>query len=465
MKMLKEILIAEATEYEFKLELEVKKPKSWLKTVSAFANGLGGSIYFGVADGGALIGLTDVKQNSYDISNLIKTKIDPGVTFFLEPIKEGDLVVLRLKIDSGTATPYFYSSDGNKIAYIRMGNESVQAPSNIMTELILKGSRRSFDALESEYEFAKEGFTYFSATYRHQTGLELELPKDFKSFGLMLENGNLSYAGAMFADHALVYQSRVFCTRWNGLTKGSLFEDAADDKEFSGNVFTLLENTKNFIQNNSKVKWRKTGHGRLDMPDYPQIAVHEAVVNAIIHRDYAILGSEIHVDIYDDRLEIVSPGGMTDGFLIQNLDINDLASMRRNPVLCDIFHRMKFMERRGSGLKKIRDAYTAEFAPVFRSTPQVFIVTLKNNNYDKNFVSDKKKNVSDKPKNVTDKMEQRHQHIIALIGQDGTITASELANETMVSERTILRDLTALRTAGRIDRNGTDSKGEWVVVD
>ena len=457
MKTLKEILIAEATEYEFKSELEVKKPKSWLKTVSAFANGLGGSIYFGVEDNGSVIGLSDVKQTADTISNFIKTKIEPGITFILEPIQEGTFSVLRLNVDSGAAPPYFYSSDGNKIAYVRLGNESVQAPSNMMTELILKGSRRSFDALESEFEFSKEGFTYFSAAYRHQTGLDLELPKDFKSFGLMLENGNLTYAGAMVADHSLVYQSRIFCTRWNGLTKGSVFEDATDDKELSGNVLTLLENAKNFIQNNSKVKWRKTGHGRIDMPDYPQTAVHEAVVNAIIHRDYAIRGSEIHIDIYDDRLEIVSPGGMMDGFRIQGLDIGDVASIRRNPVLCDLFHRLKFMERRGSGLKKIRDAYTQELAPEFRSTPQVFIVTLKNNNYP-NFVTDKTKNVGDK-------IEKRYQRIIELVKQDGTITASGLAAEIKVSERTILRDLMALRNFGRIDRNGADSTGNWVVIE
>ncbi|MDR2579474.1 MAG: hypothetical protein LBC85_00575 [Fibromonadaceae bacterium] len=197
----------------------------------------------------------------------------------------------------------------------------------------------------------------------------------------MAVDNKLTYAGALFADQHAVYQSRIFCTRWNGLTKTSKFE-ADDDAEFEGNAIKLVENALGFVRNNSSVKWYKTGSGRVELPDYPQEAVYEALVNAIVHRDYVIKGSEIHIDIYEDRLEIVSPGGMADGKRIQDMTIESIASVRRNPVLCDIMHRLKFMERRGSGLKKIVDAYPADITPEFKSTPQSFIVVLKNLNYD-----------------------------------------------------------------------------------
>jgi predicted HTH transcriptional regulator len=168
-------------------------------------------------------------------------------------------------------------------------------------------------------------------------------------------------------------------------------------------------------------------------------------------------------------MEIVSPGGMIDGFKIQELDINHVASMRRNPVLCDIFHRLKLMERRGSGLQKIKDAYTPEFEPKFMSTPQTFVVSLKNNNYgksdtDKNFVTD---NVTDilGRKNVSDKIEKRYKRILELLKQDKTITVNSLATEVKVSERTILRDLATLKEQGRINRNGSDVFGEWIVAE
>jgi ATP-dependent DNA helicase RecG len=129
MKTLNQMLIAEATEYEFKSELELKKPKSWLKTVSAYANGIGGSIYFGVSDDGHVLGLTDVQSNAEQISEFIKNRIEPATTFQLHPLTVEDKEILRLEIKSGQSTPYYYSGDGNKLAYIRLGNESVPVPS------------------------------------------------------------------------------------------------------------------------------------------------------------------------------------------------------------------------------------------------------------------------------------------------------------------------------------------------
>lgn len=94
------------------------------------------------------------------------------------------------------------------------------------------------------------------------------------------------------------------------------------------------------------MKFIKKDTYREDKPDYAQRAVMEALVNALIHRDYIVLGKEIHIDMFDDRLEIQSPGGMFEGKPIQERDITTIGSMRRNPVIADIFHRMKYMERR-----------------------------------------------------------------------------------------------------------------------
>ena len=123
------------------------------------------------------------------------------------------------------------------------------------------------------------------------------------------------------------------------------------------------------------------------MPDYPERAALECLVNALIHRDYMELGSEVHIDIFDNRMEIYSPGGMFDGSLVQNLDTDLVASKRRNPIIADIFSRMKYMERRGSGFKKIKGDYQyaynyrQDLAPKFQSTATSFFVTLYNLNY------------------------------------------------------------------------------------
>lgn len=188
-------------------------------------------------------------------------------------------------------------------------------------------------------------------------------------------------------DQHTVYNSRMFCTRWNGLEKGSIFDDALDDKEYEGNLIYLLNSGCEFIRNNSKVRFSKSARYRVDKPDYAERAVTEAVVNALIHRDYIVMGSEIHIDMFDDRVEIVSPGGMFEGAPIQECDINRIRSVRRNPVIADLFHRMKYMERRGSGLRKIVSeteklpGYTEACRPEFFSTATDFRVILKNVNY------------------------------------------------------------------------------------
>ena len=123
------------------------------------------------------------------------------------------------------------------------------------------------------------------------------------------------------------------------------------------------------------------------MPDYPDRAVLECLVNALIHRDYMIAGSEVHIDIFDDRMEIYSPGGMMDGSLVQELDTDHVPSKRRNPIIADVFSRMNYMERRGSGFRKIKADYhravnfREALEPRFFSDRNNFIVTLFNLNY------------------------------------------------------------------------------------
>lgn len=138
-------------------------------------------------------------------------------------------------------------------------------------------------------------------------------------------------AGALLADDFPIHQSRIFCTRWNGLTMTSGLGEALDDAELEGSVIGQLKDAVAFIRNNSHKRWWKESDHREELPDYPERAVTEVICNAIIHRDYQELGSEIHIDIYDDRMEVYSPGGMIDGLLIQQLNPLSVPSKRRNP--------------------------------------------------------------------------------------------------------------------------------------
>jgi ATP-dependent DNA helicase RecG len=465
MPTLNQLLIAEATEYDFKSTIELNKPRSWLKTVSAFANGVGGSIYFGVSDDGKILGLQNLRTGAEKVSELVKARIEPAVNVFLEPIQIEGKDLLRLCVPGGANTPYYYTGDGNKIAYYRIGNEAAPAPASILNELLLKGLNQTFDTLKTRYRFSDYSYTLFEATYKLKTNNAVEKPKDYYSFDMLSDNDTLTFVGALFADQCPIYQSRIFCTRWNGLKKGGIYVDALDNDEFQDNAMSLLTDALKFIRHNSSEKWKKTGSGRIEMPDYPSEATHEALVNALVHRDYMIKGSEIHVDMYDDRIEIVSPGGMPDGKRIQDLNLDDVPSIRRNPVICDIFTRLKLMERRGSGLRKIIDAYPADFPPSFRSTEQSFIVTLPNLNYGKVFTPSGDDIGVVGVENGDDAgVETKIGEILNAISAEPRATQKRLAELTGLSTRTVSRAIKELRDAGILRRVGSDRAGRWEIV-
>lgn len=318
-----ENLIGETTEYEKKQSLEIKKPKSWCKSVSAFANssGTGGTLIFGISDDDQIIGLKDAKRDAEIISEQIKERLNPIPEFNLKFYNTNDgKILLVLDVFAGEQTPYYYDAGGALTAYQRIGNQSVPVSSVKLKELILKGSSNSFDSLQSKFNFDEMSFTKLKSTYKQRTGNSFE-ESDFVSFGILNDIGKLTNAGALLADDSPVRHSRVFCTRWNGFDKAPGIIDAVDDKEFSGDLINLLQNSLDFVLNNSKKSWMKTSNGRIEMPEYPERAVLEGIVNALIHRNYLEIGSEVHIDMFIDRLEIYSPGGMYDGTKVQDRDI------------------------------------------------------------------------------------------------------------------------------------------------
>ena len=378
--------IGEGTLYDKKEKLEINKPKSWLKTVSAFANGLGGTLIFGISDKDEIIGLDNYKKDSENISEIIKTKIEPLPKVTLKHYLIEDKNIIILFVHSGKETPYYFTEGGHQTAYIRLGNESIPAKNSDLINLILKGKNRSYDSLGTDIKKDNVSFTKLKSLYYLKTGNEFT-DSDLESFGLVNKDNFLTNAGALLADEPIIKHSRIFCTRWNGLDMTSGIEEALNDNEFEGSILLLLQNAENFIKVNTKKKWKKGNESRIEMPDYPERAIQEVLVNAIIHRDYAVIGSEIHIDIYDDRIEIYSPGGMFDGSFIQEQNIMEISSLRRNPIIADLFNRVHLMERRGSGLKKIISSYqnainyTQEKEVEFKSTQKDFKVILKNLNY------------------------------------------------------------------------------------
>ena len=450
-------LIAECTAYDFKVTLEEKRPKSWLKSISAFANGLGGSLFFGIENDGIVKGLDDVQHVCETISSRIRDYMDPLPEVEMIPHDIDDLHILQLKVHAGHYTPYYYVGDGQRITFVRVGDESVPATAEQMVRLVLKGSNKTFDSLHTDYKAEDYSFTILANTFKDRTKQEWN-KKYLLSFGLVTSAGNLTNAGALFADDCPLWQSRLYCTRWDGTEKG----DAINDAEFTGNVLMLLREAMNFVKSNTKRGWEKLSNGRKNKPEYAERAVFEAMVNHFIHRDYTVMGSEVHLDIYDDRLTVISPGGMYNGMLIQDLDIKDVSSERRNPILANVMAQLDYMEKRGSGLTRIcnetkaLEGYKDELKPKFKSTPTQFQTII--------FASSDTLNVGDHGGDVSEtKLTERQQKILNLIKECPTITGKQMSETLSVSQRTVERDLSTLKEKGVLAREGKDNDGIWII--
>ena len=447
-------LIGETSEYDKKLKLEMKKPKSWCKSVSAFANTYGGSLIFGISDDNQIIGLENPDKDAEIISEMIKSRLDPIPEFKIRFQKEEDKVLLIVDILKGEETPYYYSGDGVLEAYVRIGNESVKASSTELKRLVLHGRNTTFDSQNSMYKVEDYAFSKLRERYKKWTGQSFN-DKDLISFGLATKDGYLTNAGALIVDESPIHYSRVFCTRWNGLTKSGGTMDALDDAEYSGSLISLIENGEGFIKRNAKMMWRKTANSREELPEYVERSYHEALVNAIAHRDYLVNGSEVHIDIYDDRIEIYSPGGMPDGSVIQDRDPTTVPSTRRNPVIADVFNRLGYMERKGSGFAKILDNYafqinyTEEKKPYFRSDRYQFTVIMPNLNYN---------GTQDVTQDVT--QDDVYTLILEMIKRNNKISAKQLAEKLGISIRTVRRKI---KKMDNIEYIGHGYSGYWKI--
>ena len=224
----------------------------------------------------------------------------------------------------------------------------------------------------------------------------------------------------------------------------------------------------NFITTNSKKKWKKLSDRRIEMPDYPERSVLEGLVNALIHRSYIELGSEVHIDMFDDRLEIYSPGGMYDGTKVQERDIYNIPSKRRNPVIADIFNRLHFMERRGSGFKKIcedyafAESYTEEKKPRFISDNDNFTLILPNLNYDVEKARATKGPQKDHKQGP--EIIDRKAHILDLIALNPKISRSKISVQLGLTEKQVRIALEQLVAEGKVKREGADRGGQWIVL-
>ena len=339
------------------------------KTVIAFANTDGGDIYIGINDDGSVEGVNDADSTMLKLSSTIKDSICPDVSIFtfLNIIKLEGKDVIELKVERGTARPYYLCGKGIRPAgvYIRQGSATVPASETAIINMIKESSGYSFERSRSLRQDLS--FTKAEELFREKDVLFDEAHK--RTLRLIGEDG-------MYTNLALILSEQ--CPHQ---TKAAVFQGTdklvfKNRKEFSGSIFSQMEEAFKFIDFYNQTRSEINGLYRIDSRDYPEEAVREAVLNAYVHRDYSF-ASPLLISIFDDRMEIVTVGGLLKGISLDDIKLG--VSALRNKALANVFYRLELIEAYGTGIMKIERAYRdCDRKPLFEVSANAFKVTLPN---------------------------------------------------------------------------------------
>jgi len=376
------------------------------KEVIAFANTNGGTLFIGINNDGEVASGLDVDDVYTRITNGIRDAIAPDVTIFTKYTLEDNNQVVRVEISEGSYKPYYLKSKGIKPSgvYVRQGASSVQASPEQIRQMIKNADGDVFEELRSlEQELT---FNYCFKTFRKNKvefsqekynilGIRNHAQQLYTNLGWLLSDQcTHSVKVAVFADE----QNTVF----------------RDRKEFSGSVLSQLEETFDYLQLCNKNQSVIHGLVRKDYWDYPQYTIREALLNALIHRDYGFSGSII-INVNDMQMEFISIGGLLPG--ISTEDIRNGISQLRNENLAKVFQRLNFIETYGTGIRRIFALYEGCPVPVtIDVTANSFKITLPNMNTAKEY------SVASIKKSVTPQM----QVLIEYLKEHGEISDEEV---------------------------------------
>ena len=410
------------------VELKERYTEGIKKELVAFANSNGGTLYVGVQDDGEVVGLDDIDGTSLQISNCIRDSIRPDLTMFISyrTIQVDSKQVLSVKVERGTGRPYYLASKGLRSlgVYVRQGTFSVPASESAIRKLIKENDGDVFESMRTtEQELS------FSRLETEFSERRIEFGRtQMRTMGLVNGDGLYTNLALMLSDQCPhIIKAAVF--------RGDSPSEFQDRQEFSGSILKQLEDAYSYLNMNNRTSSVIKGLHRIDSREYPEDALREALLNAVVHRDYSNLASTF-VNVYSNRVEIVSYGGLAGDITISDA-LNGL-SVCRNRKLAEIFYRLNLIEAYGTGLIKIQNSYSdRRRRPEFIAAPCSFKVVLPN------------MNVEGK-ENYSEIVSDSDRAILKYIPRQGSASRAEIEGITGTSPATTVRQLGKLSGSGLI---------------
>lgn len=417
------------------------------KEIIAFANCDGGMIYVGVADDGTVLGIGNADECALQISNMVRDAIKPDVTMFIhyETLNCEGKVVVAVNVQRGTNRPYYLAKKGLRPegVYVRQGYSSVPATDTAIRQMIKETDGDSFENMRSinqglTFEVTKKEFEKRNVDFGQP---QMQTLKIISSDGIYTNLGLLLSEQCPHTIKAAVFEG----------TDQSVFKDR---REFSGSLMQQLNEVYDYIDFHNQTHATFQKLLRIDTRDYPEVAVREALLNSLVHRDYSFRASTL-ISIYVDRIEFVSIGGLLPGLALDDLMMG--VSVCRNPHLANVFYRLQLIEAYGTGMKKIMGAYAdAPVQPKIMTTNNAFKIILPNVNA--------MPKVAEAPKEIEKAtalvLDPNQEKVLRFLTEHQAITRKETQTLLSVSQSTAGRILKALVDSGQIIQLG-GSRTTW----
>lgn len=428
------------------------------KEIIAFANCDGGKLYIGVRDDGTVIGLDNADSVSLQISNMVRDAIKPDITMFLhyETIVENGKNVVAVDIQRGTDRPYYLAKKGMRPegVYVRQGYSSVPATDTAIRHMIKETDGDRFEAMrclnqDLTFEATKKEFELRKTDFG---------PQQMRTLKLIDQDGLYSNLALLLSDQC-VHTIKVAVFQG---TDQTIFKDR---REFTGSLMQQMNEVYDFIDFRNQTRATIEKLYRVDVRDYPEVAVREALLNLLVHRDYSFSASAF-ISIYEDRIEFVSIGGLMPGIDLEDVMVG--ISVCRNQDLANVFYRLHLIEAYGTGMGKIMKAYESmQVKPVIETTKNAFKIILPNINAKYETENATVKTKSDTPVTVhTEKeLSDEEEKILEYARKYGAITRNDVIGLLEVSASTAARVIRKMVKTNLLEQKGKARNTHYTIAE
>ncbi|QCT94630.1 ATP-dependent DNA helicase [Caminibacter mediatlanticus TB-2] len=439
-----------------RLELKEKLPSNekLAKTIIAFSNTRGGKLVIGVNDNREIVGVDEDKIFEYEekISSIINDLCYPTILPEIYAQNINGKVVLVVEVFRGSLLPYYLKNKGKlEGTYIRVGSTNRLADEVMIAELQRQRFNKSFDE-EENFDFELENVNLdiiYNEFAKIGKVCDYEKLKNLKLIKRI--NGKDLLTNALLITLGKFDNISIKCARFKGITK----EIFIDKKEFNDDLFSNLQNSIKFLQNHLDLNAEVKGLQLKEELEIPLLALREALINAIIHRDY-LRNSDIKVAIYDDIVEIVSPGGFPNGLTID--EVMSGRSEIRNKVLANLFRELKYVETWGSGIAKIKNLCEEKNIKFEINESGNFVRIV----FHRPKISEKVSNSIEKVSNSIE-LNDKEKKIIKFLQKNGKIVSENVEELLNVKEAMARRILSNMAKKGILEKIGK-TKGSYYIL-